>query len=86
MILQILADTGEIELDVDALGGEPAGGPDAGGEQQHRRVDRAAGQDQFTPRTDALDPAAAFDLDTDGAAAIESGAHGFWSSVRDCAG
>ena len=74
MILQILADAGQIEFDVDALRGKLAGGPDAGGEQQHRRIDRAAGQDQFAPRADALDLAVALDLDADGAAALEQDA------------
>src|SRR5450631_557937 len=72
MILQILADAGEIEFDVDTLSSKFGGGTDAGSKQQDRRVDRTAGQDQFTPRADALDdPPVAFDLDTDGAAAFE---------------
>ena len=47
------------------------GGADAGGQQQHRRVDGAAGKDQLAPRADALDPAVAFDLDADRAASLE---------------
>src|SRR5665213_1190307 len=71
VILQIPADAGQIEFDVDALGREFGGGPDAGGEQQHRRVDRTAGQDQLAPRADTLDLPVAFDLDADRATAFE---------------
>ena len=47
------------------------GRADAGGEQQHRRIDRAARNDQFAPRADAPDLAVTLDLDADGAVAVE---------------
>ena len=50
------------------------GRADAGSEQQHRRIDRAAGNDQLAPRADALDLAVALDLDADGAVAVEQDA------------
>ena len=71
MILQVLADAGQIQLHLDAVLRQLAGGTDAGGQQQHRRVDGAAGQDQFAPRADALDFSVALDLDANSAASLE---------------
>ena len=74
MVLQILADAGKIVFHLDAQLGQFCGRADAGGEQQHRRIDRAAGNDKLAPRADALDLAVAFDLDAAGAVAVEQDA------------
>ena len=83
MILQVFADAGQIQLHLDAVLRQLAGGADAGGQQQHRRVDGAAGQDQLAPRADALDFSVALDLDANRAAALEQDFSdmGFRSSI-----
>src|SRR4051812_45297473 len=74
MVLQILADAWKIAFYVDAKSGQFGGRADAGGEQQHRRIDRAARDDQLAPRADVLDLAVTLDLDADGAVAVEQDA------------
>ena len=66
MVLQVLADAGQVVHDVDAERRELRGVADAGELQQLRRVDRAAAEDHLA-RADRL----AADLDADGARALE---------------
>ena len=73
MVLQVLADSGEVVDDVDAERLELARVADARELEQLRRVDRAAAEDHLAG-LDPLGPDAARDLDPDRARAVEQDA------------
>src|SRR5207248_4480497 len=76
MILQIAPDAVAVEHDIDAEGGEPVRGADAGAMQQLHRSDRAGAQDDFalragledlaTPEQSHADAPPTLDDETDG--------------------
>ena len=69
--MEVAAHAGEVGDDVDAQGAELVGRADAGGEEQPRGADGAAGEDDLAVRVGRLGPTAALVLDAHASIALE---------------
>ncbi len=74
MVLQVSPDRRTVMHHLDAAGAQHVGGPDARQLQQLRRIDRAAGEDDFAARARLVPVPALLVGDADGALALEQDA------------
>ena len=76
MVLQVLADAGQVVHDFDARGLEHGARTDPGALQQMRRADRTGSDDDLATATRGLDRSAALVFDPDGATLLDQDAPG----------
>src|SRR5262249_6363071 len=74
MVLEILADAGQVVQGRDAMGGELLARPDAGQLQELRIVDRAGREDHLAPRHHSSRLTALAIFDADGLVSLEQDA------------